>query len=84
MSSSTTFINNYTNAITQLVQTLQTLETLNAMLSDNASLGTPPSSRPDITAQDVTNASSAITQMLFTFNSGSPTQASYLYKMTMP
>ena len=41
--------------------------------------GTAP--RTDITEDDVTNAESAIVQMLFTFDSGEPPQKSYLYKM---
>jgi hypothetical protein len=41
----------------------------------------PNQIRSDITKQDVTSAHDAIVQMLFTFDSGSPTQKSYLYKM---
>jgi hypothetical protein len=37
--------------------------------------------RTDITATDVTNAQSAIEQVFFTLDSGSPTQKSLIYKM---
>lgn len=37
--------------------------------------------RPDIVAQDIINAKSAIDQLLFTFNSGAPPQKKYLYEL---
>lgn len=37
--------------------------------------------RTDLVAADFTNIGSAITQLNFTFNSGTPTQKSYLYKI---
>ena len=37
--------------------------------------------RKDINKTDVQNAESAITQMIFTYDSGSPNQKAYLYKM---
>ena len=88
MSNANNFINSYANNIAQLVQILQTLQTQNLQMTDDTTLvtryfqGTSPAPRTDIVAQDVTNAASAVTQMLFTFNSGAPTQASYLLKMT--
>jgi hypothetical protein len=41
----------------------------------------PPQARGDIVKQDFTNSDSAIVQILFTFDSGGPTQKSYLFKM---
>jgi hypothetical protein len=85
------FINSYANNIQQLVSLLQTLQLQNLQLSDDATLVTNyfkatqlngrSAFRSDIAAQDVANAQAALVQMLFTFNSGSPTQASYLLKM---
>jgi hypothetical protein len=84
------FINSYAANISQLVQLLQTLQLQNLQLTDDATLVTNyfkanpaggPQPRTDIAAQDVANAQAALVQMLFTFNSGSPTQASYLLKM---
>ena len=37
--------------------------------------------RKDLVTADYTNAAAAITQINFTFNSGDPTQKSFLYKM---
>ena len=37
--------------------------------------------RSDLSAQDFTNVGAAIVQFNFTFNSGTPTQKSYLYKL---
>jgi hypothetical protein len=72
-------------AIANVINDLETLRTLNDRVSQEpALLGnalTAESARTDITSQDMTNASSAITQLLFTFDSGTPTQKSYLFKM---
>jgi hypothetical protein len=91
MSNAVNFVNSYANNIAQLVQLLKVLETQNLQLTDDATLvtryfATQPVTgqnipRADIVAQDVANAQAALVQMLFTFNSGSPTQASYLLKM---
>lgn len=93
MSNPTTFINTYTQNIVQLCQLMATLRTNNDQLTQDPTLitryfeqtnpGNPNISiiRTDITAVDVENAQAALVQMLFTFDSGSPTQKSYLYKM---
>lgn len=91
MANPVNFINSYANNIQQLVTLLQTLQTQNLQLTDDSTLvtryfATQPLTgqnipRTDIAAQDVANAQAALVQMLFTFNSGSPTQASYLLKM---
>lgn len=93
MSNPTTFINTYTQNIVQLVQLMNVLRTNNDQIAQDPTLidryfaQTNPSNpnisivRTDITAQDVTNAESAITQLLFAFDSGSPTQKSFLFKM---
>lgn len=85
MSNPATFMSQYANNIVQLVQLLQTLSTQNDQIASDSTLITRyfqlAGARTDIVAADVTNAESAITQVLFTFNSGSPTQKSFLYKM---
>lgn len=87
MSNPTTFINTYANNIVQLVQILQTLRTQNDQITQDSTLinryfaQNPNQIRSDIVAADVTNAQSALVQVLFAFDSGSPTQKSYLYKM---
>jgi hypothetical protein len=91
MSNAVNFVNSYAANIQQLVNLLQTLQTQNLQMTDDATLVTryfaaknsdgSNAYRSDIVAQDVANAQAALVQMLFTFNSGSPTQASYLLKM---
>lgn len=87
MSNPTTFINTYANNIVQLVQILQTLRTQNDQITQDSTLinryfaQNPNQIRSDIVAADVTNAQSALVQVLFAFDSGSPTQKSHLYKM---
>jgi hypothetical protein len=87
MSNPTTFINLYSQNIVQFVQLIQTLRTQNDQLTQDPTIITryfaqnPNQIRSDIVAADVTNAQEALGQMLFTFDSGSPTQKSYLYKM---
>lgn len=90
MSNALTFVNSYANNISQLVQLLQTLQTQNLQMTSDTTLVTryftkaaapAPQPRSDIEAADIAAAQAAIVQLLFTFNSGSPTQASSLLKM---
>ncbi len=93
MSNPASFINTYTQNIVQFCQLMQALRGNNDQLAQDSSLitryfaTTNPSNpnisivRTDITAQDVTNAQAAIVQMLFAFDSGAPTQKSFLFKM---
>lgn len=91
MSDATNFITNYANNVSQLVQLLQTLQTQNLQMTDDTTLVTRyfatqagpgvRAPRSDIVAADVAAAQAAIVQILFTFNSGDPTQASALLKM---
>ena len=94
MANPNTFINTYTQNIVQLCQLMQTLRAQNDQLTQDPNLvkayfttdangvndtcGRP---RKDIVEADVNNAQAALVQMLFTFDSGSPTQKSYLFKM---
>jgi len=93
MSNPVSFINTYTQNIVQFCQLMQTLRGNNDQLEQDPTLieryfattnpGNPNISvvRTDITAADVTNAQGAIQQMLFAYDSGSPTQKSMLFKM---
>lgn len=86
MSDPTIFMNSYANGIQGFINTLMTLQTMNLQLSSDPTLITRyfsgTNKRSDIVAADVSAAQAAIVQMLFTFNSGSPTQAAALFKMT--
>ena len=87
MSNPNTFMNNYVTGVQNLTNALDAMQHLNNVLVADATLVTRYFAQPtgqfrtDIVAADVTNASSAVGQLLFAFNSGSPTQASYLYKI---
>lgn len=86
MSNPNTFMTNYVAATQQLVSILETLRTYNDMITQDGTLITRYFSsannpRTDISSADVSNAQSAAVQMLFTFDSGSPTQKSYLFKL---
>jgi hypothetical protein len=93
MSNPINFMNGYAQAIETLINQLNTVQQMNAELVADPTLvtryfATPPASngqaqaRGDIAAADIANAQSAIVQLLFAFNSGAPTQASYLFKVT--
>jgi hypothetical protein len=86
MADAINFINAYSAQIKNFVDILQELETKNLQLTEDPTLleryfDDTATHRTDITAADVTNAQAAIVQMLFTYNSGDPTQASALLKM---
>lgn len=90
MSNPNSFINTYVATIQNLVNNLEDLRTFNDMLTADPTLITRyfaqdptkgPAPRSDIVAADVTNAEAAVVQLLFSFDSGTPTQKSYLFKM---
>ena len=85
MSNATTFATSYFANIQTLITTLEALRMQNDQIAQDATLITRyfagPSPRADIVAQDMTNAAAAVTQLLFTFDSGAPTQKSYLFKL---
>ena len=85
MSNPTTFMNNYTSAISNLINNLEALRTYDDMITqDNTLISryfSSQGSRTDIVAADVTNAQAAMVQLLFTFDSGAPTSKSYLFKV---
>ena len=85
MSNPVSFVNTYVGNIVTLINAVEQLQIQNDMIAQDSTLVTryfqAANTRTDITAQDIANAESAVTQMAFTFNSGSPTQKSYLFKM---
>lgn len=78
-------MNTYTGNIQSFISLLEDLRTQNDMISQDSTLITryfqTPTARTDVVAQDVTNAQAAITQLLFAFDTGTPTQKSYLFKL---
>jgi outer membrane murein-binding lipoprotein Lpp len=87
MANATQFFQNFNAKINQFIQDLDDLETLQDRLSSDPTLAEAAATaaqsqgRNDLAAIDFTNAADAVGQILFTFNSGSPTQKSYLYKI---
>lgn len=77
---------NYINKIKALINALEDCRTEVDKLNSDATLPTKylqnPAARPDLVASDFTNANSALTQIIFAFDSGSPTQKSALFHMT--
>lgn len=81
----------FNSNIKTLITTLQNLQTITAKIADDSTLAAAMAAAanaqawPNITAQDIINAGAgngAVGQILFAFNSGNPTQASLLYKLT--
>ena len=85
MSDPTTFVNYYAAQIKNLVSIIEDLRTQNARISADGTLitnyFTAPGHRTDIVAQDITNAQNALVQVLFAYDSGTPTQKSELFKL---
>jgi hypothetical protein len=82
-----TFYRTLVSQIQTLVNQLQDLDTSQDRMHEDTALAAAAAAaanaagRTDLVAADFTNAASAINQILFTFNSGAPTQKSYLYKL---
>ena len=93
MSNPVSFINTYTQNIVQFCQLMQTLRGANDQLAQDPTLidryfatsnpNNPNISvvRTDITAQDVKDAEAALVQLLFSYDSGEPTNKSRLFKL---
>jgi hypothetical protein len=85
MSNPVTFVNQYVQGCQQINSILQTLRGLNDQLTQDPTLPTryfqSPGARTDIVAADITNAQSAVVQILFAFDSGNPTQKSFIFKL---
>jgi hypothetical protein len=88
MADASNFMHLYSAQIQNFVNLLIDLQTKNQQLTEDPTLVTryfdvtvTPGHRTDIVETDVSNAQAAIVQMLFTYNSGTPTQAAALLKM---
>ena len=87
MTDPVSFYRLYVSTINQFINTLEDLRTQNDRLASEPTLAADAaaaalkSGRPDLTAQSFINAQAALVQLLFTFDSGSPTQKSFLFKM---
>ena len=87
MSDATAFYRDYTSAIKQLISATEQVALMKDRLDSDtglaaaAAVAAAAAGRTDLTVQVINDAAGAIGQMLFTFNSGSPTQKSYLYKV---
>lgn len=85
MSNPITFVNNYVQGLQQLNVILGTLRGQNDQLTQDPTLATryisSPGARTDIVAADITTAANAVVQILFSFDSGNPTQKSAIFKM---
>lgn len=96
MSNPNTFMTNYCNNIVNFVKLLETLRINNSQIDADSTLldryfsqpTTPPAGgswagppRTDIVAADVTAAHDAINQVLATYDGGTPTVKSAIFKM---
>lgn len=87
MADANTFYRQMISTIQQLISILDQNATISDRIASDSSLAAAAAAaanaagRTDLSATDFNNAKSAIDQLMFTFNSGSPTQKSFLYKM---
>lgn len=85
MSNPINFVNNYVSQVQQLNSVLQGLRGMNDQLVQDPTLATryvtASGARTDIVAADITNASNAVVQVLFAYDSGTPTQKSFIFKL---
>ena len=87
MTDAQAFNNLFLKTISDTIDNLEALRTLNDRIGQESGLlaaaaaRAATTGRADLTVTDFNNASSAITQLLFTFHSGTPTQKSLLFKM---
>ncbi len=81
------FFNDLHDQTQNFLLVLSQIQTLKDRLDSDAGLAAAAASaavnsgRTDLATIDFTNWNSAVTQFLFTFNSGAPTQKSFLYKV---
>lgn len=88
MSNPNTIINAYVSIGQELVSNLEQLRLYNTILAQDPTIITRyfdnvnnPSHRTDIVAADVANQQSAVVQMLVPFDTGSPPQKAFFFKM---
>ncbi len=87
MADATTFYRTLIGTANQFLVTMQQLHTMQDRMAQDAGLAAAAAAaaqaagRADLTAADFNNAASAIVQLQFTLDTGSPPQKSYLYKL---
>jgi hypothetical protein len=78
-------MNLYVSKIQSLIAMIEDLRTTNSIIDADSTLITryfaSQDARTDIVAADVTGAHDALVQVIFAYDSGSPTQKSHLFKM---
>jgi hypothetical protein len=65
----------------QQIQTLQDRMSQDPTLAAAAAASAQAAGRTDLTTADYNNLANAIVQIMFTWNSGTPAEKSYFYKM---
>ncbi len=79
------FGNDYFAQVAALIDSIENLRVLNDRIAQDSGLiaayFADPNSRTDIDATAVSAAKDAVIQMLFTFDSGSPTQKAALFNL---
>jgi len=87
MTDAVSFGRNFVSAINTLINAIENASLQQDRLASEPELAQATadalkaSGRPDMTVQIVNDASSAIVQIKFAYDSGAPTQKSLLYKM---
>jgi len=95
MTNPQTFMHVWFAKVQQYIQLTEDLRVMNNVFAGDSTIvenyfsppippgqtAAPPPGRTDIVAADCANAQAAMVQMLFAYDSGSPTQKSQLYKM---
>jgi hypothetical protein len=80
------FANSVFSTAQAIVAQMQAMETLKDRAAQDATLiprafSAISATRPDLAQADFTNFMSALTQLLFTYTSGSPSQQALIFKM---
>jgi len=84
MSNPISFMDLYVQKIQNLIEMMEDLRTTNSMIDADPTLITryfAGNAREDIVAADVTAAHDAMVQLIFSYDSGSPSQKAALFKM---
>jgi hypothetical protein len=87
MTDATNFGQSYVGTVRDLIDAIDNANLMQDRLSSESTLAAAVAEamsgagRADMTEQVINDAAAAIVQIVFTFNSGSPTQKSLLYKV---
>jgi hypothetical protein len=87
MTDSTSYGRNFIAQINIFINSIEDMRLMRDRMVEEAGLAQSAADamnavgRADLTSTDFDNASAALQQIIFAFDSGTPTQKSYLYKM---